>query len=310
MTPGLRLALRLTMAAGMAFLLAGRPWPAAAAGKPGAEGAAEAGRSASAVRPMLVPAAALIAPATDEEAEAALADGATEVLIATLAGRGGYRLVGSEEFNRALDLAGRRSSLNCARDDLCLGRAAATLGIVKIFVGVAGKRTEGFVLNLNLIDVLTFKTDRSTIQRARTAEELLTKIPAAVKELLSPVRPARITVVVNVSGAEVRLDGKIAGRGPKAVLSDVTPGEHRIDVSHPGHGSVERLLTVSAGESTELRVVLLAASVSAAGKVPVHKRWWLWTVLAIVAAGGATTLAILLTADRIPPTDGDTWVLE
>ena len=241
-------------------------------------------------------AAVSVVPSGETEAELALAGGLTEILIAHLSGKGKYVLVGSLEFNSALEL-GTGGAIRCARDKICLGNAAARLGIKKLFAGVVGV-TEGLVtLSVNLVDVSTFKTDRSTIIEATTADALFEKVPDAVDLILRKIRPASIIVKVNVPGALVVLDDTLHFSGPEARFEDVPPGEHRVKVTHDGYGEVVRRVTISEGEDKALDVELLPTGVSSR---PIALRWWFLGGIGVVVAGATTALVLYFTADRIP----------
>jgi len=242
-------------------------------------------------------AAASVVPSGETEDELALASGLTEVLIATLSGKGRYVLVGSLEFNSALEL-GTGGAIACARDKICLGNAAARLGIKKLFAGVVGSSDTGLVtLNLNLVDVASFKTDRSTIVEAANADALFEKVPAAVDLLLRKARPANILVKVDPPSALVVLDDTVRLSGPVARFDDLEPGEHRVKVTKDGYGDVVRALTISEGEDKALDVELLPTGVSSR---PIVFRWWFLTSVGVVVAGATTALVLYLTADRIP----------
>ena len=242
-------------------------------------------------------AAASVVPSGSSPAELELASGLTEILIATLSAKGRYLLVGSFEFNSALDVE-KGGAISCARDKICLGNAAARLGIKKLFAGVVGAAPDGTVtLNLNLVDVATFKIDRSTIVEAANTDKLFEKVPEAVDLLLRKVRPANLKVKVNIASALVVLDDTIRLSGPVANFDDVTPGEHRVKVTKEGYGEVARTMTISEGEDKELEVELLPTGVSSR---PVVLRWWFLTGVGVLVAGGTTALVLFLTADRIP----------
>jgi hypothetical protein len=243
-------------------------------------------------------AAASVVPSGSTPAELELASGLTEILIATLSAKGRYLLVGSFEFNSALDVEKGGDAISCARDKICLGNAAARLGIKKLFAGVVGAASDGTItLNLNLVDVATFKIDRSTIVEAANTDKLFEKVPEAVDLLLRKVRPANLKVKVNIASALVVLDDTIRLSGPVANFDDVTPGEHRVKVTKEGYGEVARTMTISEGEDKELEVELLPTGVSSR---PVVLRWWFLTGVGVLVAGGTTALVLFLTADRIP----------
>ena len=247
--------------------------------------------------PRLMKVGASVSGTTDEEVS--IAAGVTELLIALLSGKGSYELVGSDVLREALDL-GAGGALACARDEICLGNAAATLGIRKLFAGKVGSSPDtGITMTLSLVDVATFKVDRATIIEAKDMEDLFGKLPEAVDLLLRARRPANLHVDVNVPKAIVTLDGVLVASGPRATFKDIEPGEHRVRIEREGYGPVTRALTISEGEDKELDVKLLKAGISKRGSV--FNRWWFWTGAGVIVAGGVTAVVVLYTvADRIP----------
>jgi hypothetical protein len=53
----------------------------------------------------------------------------------------------------------------------------------------------------------------------------------------------------------------------------------------------------------QLESLVQVVRVDVEKKVPVHKRWWLWTIVGAVVAGGVVAGAVL--GSRVPPVEGD-----
>ncbi|GAC1421259.1 MAG: hypothetical protein NVSMB57_14880 [Actinomycetota bacterium] len=56
--------------------------------------------------------------------------------------------------------------------------------------------------------------------------------------------------------------------------------------------------SVEPSQSLEASTPMVATAVPPPRRTPMYKRWWLWTVVGVVAAGAATGLALGLTSQR------------
>jgi hypothetical protein len=79
----------------------------------------------------------------------------------------------------------------------------------------------------------------------------------------------QVTVSVDGAGASVTVDGEAAGVTPLAAPVSLDPGKHTVVVRKEGYVTVERPISVAAGESTTLTIGLLAqGSPQGSGKAP------------------------------------------
>ncbi len=78
------------------------------------------------------------------------------------------------------------------------------------------------------------------------------------------------------AGAELILDGKSLGRD--AWSGEVEPGGHDLRVLLAGHQPARRELMVAVGQLREVTIDLSRV-------IPLHKRWYVWTTVGIIAAG-------------------------
>lgn len=78
---------------------------------------------------------------------------------------------------------------------------------------------------------------------------------------------ATLTLVVNSSGAEVKIDGALLGKSPLEFDVFVEPGEHRIEATLDGHEPATKELNAAAGETREIVLTLRNASIPPA-KLP------------------------------------------
>jgi hypothetical protein len=87
---------------------------------------------------------------------------------------------------------------------------------------------------------------------AQHAQMLIGKLSAA------DANAGHLAIEVNVSTAEVRLDGQIVGQTHegKLVLDTVTPGDHKLEISAIGHEPHTQTVTISAADQSTVNVNL------------------------------------------------------
>ncbi len=113
-------------------------------------------------------------------------------------------------------------------------------------------------------------------------------------------------IEANVSGATVAIDGKLAGTVP--FDKDVPAGAHEITVQAKGYKPFVRKVDIKAGRAMRIDVQLAAVErpdtrpTVVTGDDGVHTKWWFWTIIGVVVAGGATAGAVLATqGEEITP---------
>jgi hypothetical protein len=123
-----------------------------------------------------------------------------------------------------------------------------------------------------------------------------------VEQILARARAYVGEVHVNVEpgSATVSVDGVAVASGPNAALALVV-GDHVLEFRASGHLPERRAIRVKGGESITVRVVLpspaepgarlvvenaLGAHDTRLDEKPVYKRWWVWTTVGAVIAGG------------------------
>lgn len=120
----------------------------------------------------------------------------------------------------------------------------------------------------------------------------------------------RVTITSDVEGAAVQLDGLAVGVTPITEAIEVNPGAHQVVVSHEGHktwrapfvAAPGAPLTVNARLESLVKVQVVKEVVEVEKKVPVYKRWWVWTLVGVVVVAGAVTGGVL--GSQTPPVDG------
>jgi hypothetical protein len=108
--------------------------------------------------------------------------------------------------------------------------------------------------------------------------------------LVRKKRDALVIVHTRPAVADIRLDGKIMGRAPLELRTGA--GEHEVVASADGYYDEKVAMTLALGDRRNVDVEMR--------KTPgIASRWWFWTAIGVVVAGGiATTIA--LTTEKAP----------
>ena len=122
--------------------------------------------------------------------------------------------------------------------------------------------------------------------------EVLKRKPQELEADLIPVAGI-VTVTANVSQAKVAVDGKLVGSTP--FDQDIRAGKHEIMVYADGYQPFRKTYDIKAGKRLPPIVVNLVPMPAGgvAGKQPIYKKWWFWTIIGAVAVGGAVTAGVL-----------------
>ncbi len=108
-------------------------------------------------------------------------------------------------------------------------------------------------------------------------------------QLSSKEKAGRILVKAPKTNVSVLIDGRALGQAPVETFADAGP--HKILARHPEHTDYETTVIVKAGEERAVMVTL--------GNPPIYKRWWFWTSVGAVVAGG-TVAAIVANTEKSP----------
>ena len=96
-----------------------------------------------------------------------------------------------------------------------------------------------------------------------------------------------LAITTEPLGAQVFVDGSLAGTSTPRVEVAVEAGEHRVIAQRPGYDDAVAPLVVEPGISREL-------SLKMEPSVPLTQKWWFWTGVGVVVAGGVALTAALL----------------
>ncbi len=224
------------------------------------------------------PSAVVVVPVNE-----AAASGATELLLETLRGLEGLRVVSLADPDAVLG-PGSAARLAACADDACRVSALGSLAGPALLVGeIAGGRS----VRLRLVDTASTAGARAIarVSTAITAGDggLRRAVIEAVEELfptLSAQRMGSLSVRADVDGAAVFLDRRPIGLAPVEGLR-VGAGPHSVRVEAAGHAPFEATVEVQLGADTEV-----AASLS--------KNRSLWPLYLGAGAVGAGAVGLIL----------------
>lgn len=107
-------------------------------------------------------------------------------------------------------------------------------------------------------------------------------------ELRTRSSSALLVVSTTPGGARISIDGKHEGTSSPRVELALPAGTHRVIAEREGFDSASVPFVVKPGETRNLQLELERA-------VPVTSRWWFWTSIGVVVAGGAALTVAMLT---------------
>jgi len=200
------------------------------------------------------------------------ADDLTEVLVSALAERGGFSIVGKEEFQAQLGQS-ERGSLECIGSVACIGQVGVQLGVEQAIAGTIALRDGTYVFNLNRIDVRSGDTVGRAFREVRgDLGAVATQLQQVLPTLFDAIqRPATI-VVSSVVGAEVSVDGLVVGTISDAAhpvrTGDLPPGRHEVIVRAAGRPDYRRDVEVASGATLQLDASPAVATTGGGGISP------------------------------------------
>lgn len=129
------------------------------------------------------------------------------------------------------------------------------------------------------------------------------KVPK-LEELTADLRARTATIHVRTNAPAARLYVRGKDLGPierdRAVLARA--GDAMIRVEADGYEPFAREMVLPGGGSVDVDAQLerKSARASYGSEAPLTSRWWFWTALGVVVAGGATVAIVALTSEKDP----------
>lgn len=100
-----------------------------------------------------------------------------------------------------------------------------------------------------------------------------------------------LVVRSHLDGTEVSIDQRLSGLAP--LEATLLAGNHGVAASHPGYTAANTQIVLRAGETRDVWLDPIAPP-------SIFSRWWFWTAVGVVIAGGVATY-VALTTERSPP---------
>ena len=105
---------------------------------------------------------------------------------------------------------------------------------------------------------------------------------------LTPKKRDALVVVRTTPSVDVLFDGKALGRAPLQVRA--TPGSHELVARGDGYYEQRVPMTLALGDRRDVELEMRSTP-------GIASKWWFWTGIGVVIAGGVAT-AIVLTTEK------------
>lgn len=225
-----------------------------------------------------------------------LAGNLTQILSVEIKRIEGTSVISRDDVAAMLQLEESKAFLGCD-DTSCMAEIGGALGVDKLVVGSAGKLANSYVITLRLIDVRNAKVDSRVTETFRGEEDQLIRAVRHAGRRLFGIRPRQgglLAVSASQEGAALTVDGEPRGNLPAPPARIDASGRHLVRVSKDGFFDWQSEIYVDPGETTAVWTRLEERPEKW------YQKWWVWTIVGVVVAGGATTAAILLQPDQDP----------
>lgn len=166
-------------------------------------------------------------------------------------------------------IAGDKELGKCGGDDKCLAAIGKKLGVDVMITGSVAAMGDNYILNIKAVDVAKgTQIRRITTDPLRgSPDELIDAIRVAAYRLLAPDQLyGSISVLTDLLGASVAIDGKVRGATPlPGPITKLPLGEHTLTVTAKGYTPFEDKVTVRFQKATRVVVRLVVAAGDPAG---------------------------------------------
>jgi hypothetical protein len=163
------------------------------------------------------------------------------------------------EIARAL---GSSPLARCGGETACLAAIGKKLGVALVVSGNVAELGDSYVINIKVVDAQSARELRriASDPLRGNPDELIEAVRVAAYRLLAPERLlGSISILADISGAEVRLDGRPVGHTPLVrPLGRLPLGQHRLEVKEEGYSPFAQTVQVRFQKTTRVEVRLLA----------------------------------------------------
>lgn len=236
-----------------------------------------------------------------------IAKNLTQVLTKEIKGIEGAKVVNRDDVVAMLGYERMKNILTDC-DTECLVEIGNALDTNYVVLGQIGKLSDTFLVSLTLIDQQA-KLDVGNSYRVSEAfrgpeEQLIRAVGFSARRLLGvdATLPGGVQVSSQVQDASVFLGRRELGKVPLPPVHELEPGRYSLRLAKDGFYDWQSDIYVSPGETTAVWAELEEAP------DPWYRKWWVWTVVGVVVAGGATAAVV---ASQSTPDNGTvTFVAE
>lgn len=175
-------------------------------------------------------------------------------------------------LERAVSMAQMTLAHNCDEINVgCLSEIARGLQADRVVFGTvrrtAGRSKYDYEVTASLFNNSTHSTVGTETQTVSRGDAKSTRMLASQAQFImshlaaSDASSGRLTVEVNVLAAEVHMDGQLVGQthDGKLNMESLSPGEHTLEVTAPGHDAHKEVVQVSGGDQSTVVVTLTRA---------------------------------------------------
>ncbi len=227
--------------------------------------------------------------------EPGIAQSLTQLLSLELKRFEGLGVISRDEIQTMLRFESEKQILQCSSDTSCLVEIGGALGVDYLVSGSIGKLGDALVINLKLMDIGKARVVNRASESFQGVESHLPKALrfAAWSLLGRPVDgTGKLALRTNVDEGSASLDGAAPVLLPlEGPFSGLSPGKHGLALTSEDYypGFLETY--VEPGEMAELPLELKPLPLAW------YQKWWVWTIVGTVVAGGTTAALLLMEGD-------------
>ncbi len=188
----------------------------------------------------------------------------------------------------------------CGGENTCLAAIGKKLAVQVVVTGNVAQLGDSHVINIKAVDADSGKELRriASDPLRGTPDELIDAVRVAAYRLLAPEKLlGSVTVLADIAGAEVRLDGRPIGKTPlPRAIERIPLGKHRLEVVAEGYSPFADEVEVRFQKTTRVLVTLAAEAVrpqldlARRGKPHPARRRWYNSTWFMVSAGVAAVV--------------------
>ena len=148
-----------------------------------------------------------------------------------------------------------------SEEPACMAKAGQSLQVEKLLWGRLEKVSGGYNFTLSMLDVTGAKMEKSVVEKISNADlkgSCAAEVVSRLAMSILSTRRASLSVRVNVDGARITVGPRFIGlsEGTQALVSNLLPGTHEVQIKAKGFLNWTQTVTIKAGETRELNVML------------------------------------------------------